>query len=64
MLDVLSTIVSMTVVDHFMESVSGTFRSMIVETIVILSVKEIGKSKKNCKTLLTVLFYKQILKNS
>lgn len=47
-LDVLSTIVSMTVVDHFMESVSATLRSVVVIAVIIaiLSVKEIGKSKK------------------
>ena len=47
-LDVLSTMVSMIVVDYFMESVSATLRSVVVIAVIIaiLSVKEIGKSKK------------------
>lgn len=47
-LDVLSTIVSMTVVDHFMESVSVTWRSVVVIAVIIaiISVKDIGRTKK------------------
>ena len=47
-LDVLSTMVSMIVVDYFMESVSATLRSVVVIAVIIaiLSVKDIGKPKK------------------
>lgn len=46
--DVLSTLVSMIVVDHFMESVSATLRSVIVIAVIIaiISVKDIGRTKK------------------
>lgn len=47
-LDVLSTMVSMIVVDYFMESVSATLWSVVVIAVIIaiLSVKDIGKPKK------------------
>ena len=47
-LDVLSTMVSMIVVDYFIESVSATLRSVVVIAVIIaiLSVKDIGKPKK------------------
>lgn len=47
-LDVLSTMISMIVVDYFMESVSATLRSVVVVAaiIAIISVKDIGRPKK------------------
>ena len=47
-LDVLSTMVSMIVVDYFMESVSATLRSVVVIAVIIaiFSVKDIGRTKK------------------
>ena len=47
-LDVLSTMVSMILIDYFMESVSATLRSVIVIAVIIaiFSVKDIGRPKK------------------
>ncbi len=47
-LDVLSTMVSMILVDYFMESVSATLRSVVVIAVIIaiFSVKDIGRTKK------------------
>lgn len=47
-LDVLSTMVSMILIDYFMESVSATLRSVVVIAVIIaiFSVKDIGRTKK------------------
>lgn len=52
-LDVLSTMVSMILVDYFMESVSATLRSVVVIAVIIAipSVKDIGKPKKESTEL-------------
>lgn len=47
LLDLLSTIFSMAIVDYFMDSVSTTFVSVLIIGLIIAitSVKDIGKSK-------------------
>lgn len=47
-LDVLSTMVSMILIDYFMESVSATLLSVFVISVIlaVLSVRDIGRPKK------------------
>ena len=47
LLDLLSTIFSMAIVDYFMDSVSTTFVSVLVVGLImaLTSVKDIGESK-------------------